>query len=247
MESFSQYSGTIDNSLARMGPCWVLDVRFGPASLPVTIWIDQQTRQLRQRTVALEPGSAYLYTAPLSKEEREREVERARLAGEQADRAARLTNSTKWRPVLQDVLETLGELVRAHNREAGTAFQVDLPPLPANLYQLDPDYSGRVTFADATDWSVAIARPLPANEARPPELFLQLRRPSRRGWVDFVVVVPQPDEDQLLVLVRARLPDAPTSFLPRTIALPNYQEGLTAVLQRLLEWQIQLLDAQPPD
>ena len=76
-------------------PCWVLDVQFGPLSLPVKIWIDQQTRQLRQKTVAVKPGSAYLYMAPFG------------------DREAQLANSTKWRPVLQDVVTTLRRLVRA--------------------------------------------------------------------------------------------------------------------------------------
>ena len=216
----------------RGAPCWVLDVQFGPLSLPVTIWIDQQTRQLRQRTVAVEPGSAYLYTAPLSGEERE-----------QADRAARLANSTKWRPVLQDVLTILGELVRAHNREAGTAFQVDLPPLPANLYEREgPPYSGTVTFDDSTFWDVTIWRSFPAREAAPPGLFIQLRT---RGRPD-VLFEPQPDEDALVIRVFGS--GVPASLLPRAIALPDRQEGLAAALQRLLEWQIQLLDeARPPD
>jgi len=226
-------------------PCWVVEIDPVQYSLPVTLWIDQQSRELRRRVVRLEPGVEWLYTAPL---QREREMERERLAREQADRAVQMAISTKWRPVLQDVLTTLAELVHAHNREAGTAFQVDLPRLPPNLYEFEGSpYSGMVTFADSTYWHVRIGRNWPARETDPSELLLFLRRRGRTGS-DYVALEPQPDEDQLLVRVRAYTPDAPTSFLPRTIALPDYQEGLAAVLQRLVEWQVQLLDdARPPD
>ena len=227
-------------------PCWVVELRRGPShGLMRTIWIDQQTRQLRQRVVPLETHLEWLYTAPL---QREREMERERLAREQADRAVQTAISTKWRPVLQDVLTTLGELVRAHNREAGTAFQVDLPPLPANRYARDgAPYSGTVTFDDSTYWRVGVTHTARADEGDRPGLVLWLRTRGRTGPEDYVTFGSLPVEDQLLVRVRARTPDAPTSFLPRTIALPDYQEGLAAVLQRLLEWQLQLLEAKPPD
>ena len=226
-------------------PCWVVEIDPVRGGLPVTLWIDQQTRALRRKVVRLEPGVEWLYSEPL---EREREMERERLAREQAEQAVQIAISTRWRPVLQDVLIILGDLVRAHNREAGTAFQVDLPPLPANLYQQGQPYLGVVTFADSTYWWVRIGRSLPARESDPSELTFFFRRPSRPASVGNVAIVPQPAAGQLLVRVRASTPDAPTSFLPRTIALPDYQEGLAAVLQRLVEWQVQLLDdARPPD
>ena len=226
-------------------PCWVVELRYGPSAfLMRTVWIDQQTRQLRQRVMPLETHLEWLFTAPLWGEERERELERERLAREQTDRAVQMVISTKWRPVLQDVLTTLGELVRAHNREAGTAFQVDLPPLPANLYQLGQPYSGMVTFADSTYWQVRIGRNWPARETDPSELLLFLHGRSRTA-LDYVAVVPQPDEDALAIRVFGAA--VPASLLPRTIALADHQEGLAAALQRLLEWQMQLLEAKPPD
>jgi hypothetical protein len=169
------------------------------------------------------------------KEHRKLEAEETRLA----DRKAQLDNSAIWRPVLEFFLSTASGALQAYAAETKRSVVVQLPKLPANLYDATTRNSGTIMLRKDASWEIAIADPGLSDF---PIMRVRLRRVGRLDSLLQVWSIGDSAFVQLTVYkgIIANLPGMDGSF-PRD----NWQDGFKKAIMRLVEAQILALEGHP--
>jgi hypothetical protein len=163
------------------------------------------------------------------------ELERTKLE----ERNKELEISRSYRKVFQEVIDILRAAVKAYNASAETNFDVQLPDLPVNLYDIhdQPTEIGNVKFRDGTRWRVRLWSERPVHETRLPHLDLVIEDAAFAGndVVQIMLIPP----DYTIASQGGGIVTA--ADLNTRKPIDSYQQTLRPPLQRLIETQIAAL------
>jgi hypothetical protein len=151
-------------------------------------------------------------------------------------RANELSLSNQYRPIFQQLVDSIRAAVNAYNAKTDAKFRVDLRDPPANLYSTPQNTIeiGSVFFIPEVFWTVNIFSEKPARADRLPYLYIDVQGKPRLA------------EDQLRVLIvppNLRIATygggiVSAAKLPETYPLSTSTDAVKDLVQRLIEAQI---------
>lgn len=87
--------------------------------------------------------------------------------------AEALRISNEVRPTFQSLCNTINDAVTAYNHKTNSRIQIDLPPLPTDLFSEEArKYEGKVGFSDTAVWKIGLSASRPP--AKTSRLYLSI-------------------------------------------------------------------------
>ena len=212
-----------------------------PPSAPQNVRIASIATEAQQKLARIEEDfSRWASNFIAQRDIKKSELERSRLE----ERQKELEISRVYRNVFQYAVEVIRASITAYNSKAGTHFQLAIPDLPLNLYDVRdrPWIIGTLDFGGGAKWTVRIWSERPADVARLPFLELVIENPGfQNPGPDLVRISIEPPNYNVVTRGGGLLAAV---NLNAHEALDSYEKTLPGYLQTLIETQIASLQTK---